>query len=153
MPGPIKQECPCGCGTYGTPRKKQWQDGLGGHVKGCPCKRCVGGRQRGRSRVRENKVARLTGGTREPLSGALSGVDGRSGLTVWEETANVAINRGLFKWWDGKGTQEKVHRMMLLSGVRRAFIASRPATEGPSLVVMLLEDWADLVQAGESPGG
>jgi hypothetical protein len=70
-------------------------------------------------------------------------------MTVWEETANVAITSGLFRWWDGKGTQSKVARLMALSGVRRSFIASRPAKEGPTLVVMVLDDWADLVRTAE----
>lgn len=42
LPGPTKGDCPCeaeNCGLYGTIRKN-------GHVRGCRCKRCQGGRNR-----------------------------------------------------------------------------------------------------------
>lgn len=139
-----KADCPCGCGLFGTLRVKAWSDGSH-HVRLCGCRRCQGGRQRPKSRRRENRVAKDTGGTREPLSGGLSGVDGRAGLWVWEETANVAIVRGLRRWWESKTVQSKLARMMARpGGEARAFIASWDGK--PRLVVMLYEDWAGQVK-------
>lgn len=137
-PAPIA--CPCGCPVIGQPRVKQWQDGLGAHVRGCQCRRCAGGRQRPRSRVRENRVAKDTGGERSPLSGATNGYDGRAGLWRWEETSNVAITRGFMHWIQGKGVQSKVARLMAIRGVKRALILS--VDNKPTWVVIPYEDWA-----------
>lgn len=105
----------------------------------------MGGRHRGVSRVRENKVAKATGGTREPLSGGLSGVDGRSGLWVWEETAQVSLVAGLRRWWTSKGVTSKVARMYgRQGGERHAFVASWDGK--PQVVVMTFEDWSEAVR-------
>lgn len=138
--------CVCGCGLVGQLRAREWVDGLGPHVKRCVCRRCAGGRTRSRSRQQEHKTARATGGQREPLSGALSGIDGRSGLWVWEETAEVSVTRGLRRWWNNKGTQQKLARLYgRPGGEYRAFIAK---DEKPFLVVLTFEDWADAVRNG-----
>lgn len=131
--------CACGeCGE-GVPRRRAWVDGL--HIRRCPCRRCVGSRQSGNARRREHKVARAAGGEREPMSGNLSGVDGKSGLWEWEETANVAHVAGLKRWWLSKQTQTKVARLMARTGSRRCFIASWDGR--PQLVVVPFEDWAN----------
>lgn len=147
---PDPAECSCGCGLIGQPRVKVWKDGTS-HVRLCKCRRCTGGRQSAKARRRENKVAKATGGTREPMSGNLSGIDGRSGLWVWEETAQVDIVRGLRAWWSGKGVQSKVARLMNRHGVARAFIASWDGR--PQLVVVPFDDWAGQVldESGSAP--
>jgi hypothetical protein len=147
LPGPQKADCPCGCGTFGTPRRKAWRDGLGAHVRGCPCRRCAGSRNTKKAGARERRVARATGGAREPLSGALSGVDGRSGLWVWEETSNQAITRGFKFWIEGKGVQQKIARMMTKTGVRHALVLSWGEKQiRPKYVVVPYEDWCGLVK-------
>lgn len=133
VPGP----CSCGCGLVARPRKKGWKDGLDPHARGCPCRRCSGGRQRGKSRNRENKLAKALGGERHVLSGALSGVDVSSPLVVIEETANKSLVRGFFSWWNGKGVQSKVARLMAnRSGRARAFVVWNPdnAREGYAVI-------------------
>lgn len=139
---PDPEACVCGCGLVGALRTKTWRDGTR-HVKRCACPRCSGGRQRPRSRVRENRIAKDTGGTREPLSGGLSGIDGKAALWVWEETAEVAVVRGLRSWWQGRGVQKKVARLLAHDGAR-AFIASWDGK--PQLVVMPYADWAGQVR-------
>ncbi len=148
LPGPQKQECVCGCGIYGSPRRRAWNDGLAAHNKRCPCRRCEGGRHKARAGVRERRIARDTGGQRSELSGALSGYDGRAGLDVWEESTNLAITRGLFRWYNGKGVQQKVSRLMNLSGYRRHLVLWEEET-GRGLVVTPYEDWAQLVAEQE----
>lgn len=146
LPGPEKTDCPCGCGAFGTPKKKAWRDGLH-HVRGCPCRRCVGGRQRGLERKRINKIAKQTGGTRDPLSGQLSGVDGRVGLWVYEETSGEAVVRGFRRWIESKTVQSKMARTLLHTGVNRALILSwrvGNATK-PRWVIVPYEDWAKAV--------
>lgn len=143
LPGPEKQDCGCGCGLFGTLRVKTWRNGQR-CVRLCQCRRCVGGRQRPKATRRESKIAKDTGGSREPLSGALSGVDGRSALWVWEETANVSIVRGFKRWIEGKGTTTKISRMMAKTGVRRAFIVGWDGK--PQWAIVPYADWAGQVK-------
>lgn len=138
-PDPVA--CPCGCGIVAQPRRKAWQDGLAPHSRGCPCRRCIGSRQRGKASRRERRIASDMGGDREVFSGALSGVDGRAGLDVWEETAEKAVCRGIRRWWNTLTVQRKIARLMARTGVRRALVLT---DEKPWLVVMLYEDYTDL---------
>lgn len=78
------------------------------------------------------------------MSGGLSGVDGRAGMWVWEETSNQAVCRGLRRWWNTKTVREKVARLYgRPGGEYRAVILT---DEKPWLVVMLYEDWAPVVK-------
>lgn len=57
LPGPTKDSCPCGherCGLYGTIRKN-------GHVRGCPCPRCIGGRNRQRGLKKQRAAKKALG--------------------------------------------------------------------------------------------
>lgn len=137
-------DCACGCGMSGTPRRKAWVDGF--HVRRCACRRCVGSRQRGNARRRENRVANELGGSREVMSGALSGVDVRAGMWVFEETAEVRIVQGLRRWWSSKQTTTKLARIMARRGEARAFVASWDGK--PQLVVIPWEDFAGQIRGG-----
>jgi hypothetical protein len=143
LPGPLKAECPCGCGKFGAVRQKVQRDGLA-HVRGCPCRRCAAPRHKNNASARERRVARDTGGERSVLSGALSGYDGRAGLHVWEETAEVAIVRGFRSWIEGKGVTGKLARLMGTSGYVRHFIVSWDGK--PRWVVTPYDDWASTIR-------
>jgi hypothetical protein len=146
LPGPLKVLCPCGCGVFGTPKRKAWGDGLR-HVKGCgPCRRCTGSRSKSRASRRENRVARDIGGTREPMSGALSGKDVTAGLWALEETANVALVRGIRRWWTSDQIRRKTARLMAQHGVAHGFVCSWDGR--PQIVVMPYEDWVGQLRSG-----
>lgn len=72
LPGPVKGYCECGdfgeeCGLFGTLGKP---DRVGRrHVRGCPCKSCLGRRSR-RSGVSKQRVARKAMGIAGPSMGA-----------------------------------------------------------------------------------
>lgn len=149
LPGPLKTDCPCGCGTFGTARRRAWNDGLEPHVNRCPCRRCKAPRHKNNASRRENRIAKDTGGERSALSGALSGYDGRSGLHVWEETSQVAITRTFRKWVESKGVTDKLERLMNLSGYNRHFILSWDGK--PRWVCTPYEDWAAGVKAHDEP--
>ena len=51
-----KGACVCGCETYGLKRKRPE-----GHVRGCPCPRCRGGRNRAKGDSKARKARRLMG--------------------------------------------------------------------------------------------
>ncbi len=141
--GPTREECPCGCGTYGVVRQKVMRDGLS-HVRRCPCKRCKAPRHKTNASNRERKIARQTGGERSVLSGALSGYDGRAGLHVWEETSQESIVRGFRKWIEGKGVVDKFGRLENLSGYYRHRILSWDGK--PRWVLTPYEDFASDLQ-------
>lgn len=111
LPGPLKQDCVCGCGVFGNPRRKAWQDGLGPHSKACECRRCQGGRTKARARRQEHRVAKDTHGERSPLSGQLSGADTVGGLVDTEVTANKTVVRGFLRWFTSKTVTTKCARL------------------------------------------
>lgn len=58
-----KIDCPCDkqCGRYGTPLRN-------GHVKGCPCRRCLGRRNKAKGRRKQSAAARAVGIPRSNLA-------------------------------------------------------------------------------------
>lgn len=56
LPGPLKDDCPCGCGLFGTLRKTGR-----GHVRNCPCDSCRGGRNRVRGMAKQRKAKKSLG--------------------------------------------------------------------------------------------
>lgn len=136
--------CVCGCEKVGQPRVKAWNDGLGPHVKACQCRRCSGRKYKQAAYKRERRIAKATGGERSVMSGALNGAD-VTGVVDVEETAGQAYSRGLFRWWESKGVQAKVARLMQRTLVPRAFVVWSGKR---GLVVMTFEDWSELVRRG-----
>jgi len=144
LQGPLKIICPCGCGVFGTPKRKAWGDGLH-HVKGCgPCKRCSGSRAKKNAYVRERKIAKAISGERDAMSGALSGRDVHMGLWSIEETAEEALVRGLRRWWTSKQIRTKVARLMARHGEAHGFVASWDGR--PQIVVVPYDDWVGQVR-------
>lgn len=154
LPGPIKVDCPCGCGLFGAQVKRARGDGLR-HVRLCQCRRCQGSRHRPKARRRENAIAAALGGERDVLSGALSGADVRAHLWSFEETSNVAITRGIKRWWESKGVRKKVARLYGRHGEAHALVLSWDGR--PQLVVASWEDFVGQfpLQEGfeDRPGG
>jgi hypothetical protein len=138
LPGPAKADCPCGCGVFGTPKVRAWGDGLR-HVRGCPCRRCVGSRQRPNARRRERRLALDVGGEVQVLSGALSGADVVGHLWSFEETANVEVVRGFRRWWTSKTVRNKVARLFARRGEARALVLSWDGR--PQVVITSYEDF------------
>lgn len=137
-------ECGCGCGKYGILRVKTWRNGQR-CVRRCECRRCKAPRHKNNATRRENLIAKKTGGSREPLSGALSGIDGKAGLWEWEETSNGALTRGFRRWVESKQVTDKTARLMKRIGARRAFILSWDGK--PRWVVIPFDDWANQAAA------
>jgi hypothetical protein len=137
-----KIDCPCGCGLFGA-TKRAHKDGVK-HVRRCVCRQCKGRQVKHASGNRERRIARRLGGERAALSGALTGYDIRVPLrggsfVLIEETTNVAFWRGALAWWNGKGTQHKLARLLAQkNGLRMAL--------GPDLAVMPRADAEALLQ-------
>lgn len=138
--------CPCGCLVVGRPRRKAWQDGLGPHVRLCPCIRCRGSRTKQRSTKREKRIAQDIGGERSYASGVLSGCD-VSGPCDVEETAHLRYAAGIRRWWNSKGVQTKTARLYARNnGMPKAFVLT---DETPWLVVMTYPDWVQAFKMTE----
>ena len=134
-------ECPCGCGLVGHLRKKIWAGETTGHVKRCVCRRCAGGRTKSRASARERRLAVKTGGQRELMSGAMTGRDVTTGRGTWvEETANVALVRGFFSWFDSKQIAEKTRRIRDQHVAPWAFTVVRGRR---SYTIQATEDWVE----------
>lgn len=56
LPGPEKVECPDGCGKFGRPVRKRH-----GHVRGCPCRSCLNGRNSSEGKRRHRAFAKVAG--------------------------------------------------------------------------------------------
>lgn len=149
LQGPQKVACPCGCGVFGTPRKKAWGDGLR-HVRGCaPCNRCAGSRHGRNASRRERRIATDLGGAREPMSGALSGADVKAGGWSFEETTNEAVVRGFRRWWTSKTVRTKTARLLARHGEAHALILSWDGR--PQCVVVPYADFVGQFNEGRTP--
>ena len=141
---PLLEECVCGCETIGRPRARAWQDGLGPHVKLCPCRRCAGPRFKKNASRRERKVAAAVGGRRNIGSGAFGGSDTIGGVVNIEETMQESLVKGLRRWWTSKGVQTKTTKLLQQKVIPNAFVAS---WDGKArLVVMEYPDFVNLCQ-------
>lgn len=56
LSGPVKADCPCGCGRFGRPLKTR-----SGHIRGCTCKPCLAGRNSQAGKRRHRGIARKLG--------------------------------------------------------------------------------------------
>lgn len=149
-------ECPCGCTMFGHPRARAWKDGLGPHVRKCPCKRCQAPRFKKNASRRERKIGKAVGGARNPGSGAWGGADTVGGVALVEETANVGVTRGIRRWWESKTVTNKVSRLYEHALQPRALVlswdardpqlleADAPGRVQPQIVVMTYADWVQL---------
>jgi len=99
----------------------------------------MGRRHRLRASARERAIAKDTGGTRVPLSGAGGGVDISGPLVDIEETANQAITRGIRLWWESKALVTKTAALYSRALVPRALVLTWDRRK--RLVVMTYDDW------------
>lgn len=147
LPGPVKDDCPCGCGLFGALTKPH-RDGTH-HVRKCVCPRCRGRNVKRSSGNRERRIAKRIGGERSALSGAMSGYDIRvalkgGGYAYIEETTNAAFCRGLESWWANAGTQSKLSRLLHRKDGLRVVMTPGlmviPRVDGEALLLLAGED-------------
>lgn len=140
---PKRIDCECACGKWGQPRRKPWRDGKI-HTRNCECSRyCLASKQKTTAMGREDRVARDSGGRRNPGSGAQGGMDLKDHPFQVEETSQQSVVRGFRSWWEGKGVQAKVHTLMHRQAMGpRALILSWD--EEPQFAVVPYPDWASV---------
>ena len=79
LPGPQKVECPDGCGRFGTPKRN-------GHIKGCPCRSCLGARNRRSGSTKQRKARKALG-----IDGPSLGADHEEN---WRGAVRVEVKSG-----------------------------------------------------------
>jgi hypothetical protein len=118
LPGPEKAHCACGaCDLYGRPNKI-------GHIRGCPCRRCLGKRSRSKGDLKARQARKALG-----IPGANSRHE-----EVWGGPVRVEVKAG------GKANV-----------VRTAYLGSERQSEGarplgdprPFLAVFAPDGWSD----------
>ncbi len=127
-----KTDCACGCGLFGTPRKRPE-----GHIRGCKCKRCMGQRNRAKGDAKARKARKTLG-----IAGAntrheeLWGGDLRVEVKAGAQVKPVATKFYLAE------EQSEQHRPI---GDTRPFaLIAMPDGTSDGLVVMRLSAFAEL---------
>ena len=77
--GPIKGDCACGCGLFGTLRKRPE-----GHIRGCNCAKCRGKRNRSKGDSKARQARKALG---------ITGVNSRH-EEVWGGAIRVEVKAG-----------------------------------------------------------
>ena len=77
--GSRKADCICGCGLFGTPKKKP-----AGHIRNCNCPRCMGKRNRAKGDAKARQARKALG---------IAGVNSRH-EEVWGGNLRVEVKAG-----------------------------------------------------------
>lgn len=137
MPRPVKtnfkQPCPCDypkCDKTGSPTKKV------GHVRGCPCPRCGGSRNRRNGLNEQRAFAKAAGIVRASFRGANGNEEAWGDPLRWEHKAGAQVRPVVTAY----------RRARRQSEASRAVGDTRPFALGVSvdderLVVLTAEDW------------
>ena len=126
LQGPTKGDCACGCGLFGTLRKRPEN-----HVRGCPCARCMGKRNRSKGDSKARKARKVLG-----IKGAMTRHEEHWGGGVRVEVKAGAQVNPIWTRFRLAEQQSEQHRPI---GDNRPFIlVAMPDDMNDGLVVMRL---------------
>jgi hypothetical protein len=126
-----KSDCACGCGLYGTPRKRPE-----GHVRGCKCPRCSGQRNRSKGDKKARDARKKLG-----LGGANTRHEEHWGGAIRVEVKAGAQIKPVVTAYLRCEMQSEPHRPV---GDHRAFaMVAMPDGWSDGLVVMRLSKFAE----------
>lgn len=127
-----KGDCACGCGLFGTPRKRPE-----GHVRGCVCARCRGQRNRAKGDAKARKARKMLG---------IEGVNSRH-EELWGGAIRLEVKAGaqvkpVFTAYLRCEVQSEQHRPV---GDPRPFaMVAMPDGSSDGLIVMRLSQFVEL---------
>lgn len=125
-----KRDCACGCGLFGTPRKRPE-----GHIRGCACARCRGQRNRSKGDAKARKARKALG-----ITGANTRHEELWGGALRVEVKAGAQIKPVFTAFLRAEIQSEQHRPM---GDPRPFaLIAMPDGTSDGLVVMRLSQFA-----------
>lgn len=125
----VKADCVCGCGLFGTPRKRPE-----GHIRGCGCPKCRGKRNRAKGDLKARQARKALG---------ITGVNSRH-EEVWGGDVRVEVKAGaqikpVFSAFLRCEQQSEQHRPL---GDHRPFmLVCMPDGTSDGLIVMRLRDY------------
>lgn len=131
LPGPEKVDCPDGCGKFGRPTKRA------GHVRGCPCRSCLNGRNSKGGKARHRKFASKAGLITTPF--ATSQEEAWRDPLRWEVKSGAQVE-AIITRFEAARAQSEASRPI---GDSRPFAMGAVPREGarPSVVILAVEDW------------
>lgn len=127
-----KADCACGCGLFGTPRKRPE-----GHIRGCVCARCRGQRNRSKGDAKARKARKALG---------IEGVNSRH-EELWGGAIRLEVKAGaqikpVFTAYLRCEIQSEQHRPI---GDPRPFaLVAMPDGTSDGLIVMRLSQFVKL---------
>jgi hypothetical protein len=127
-----KADCACGCGLFGTPRKRPE-----GHIRGCVCPRCRGQRNRAKGDAKARKARKALG---------IEGVNSRH-EELWGGAIRLEVKAGaqikpVFTAYLRCEIQSEQHRPI---GDPRPFaLVAMPDGTSDGLIVMRLSQFVEL---------
>jgi hypothetical protein len=127
-----KADCVCGCGLFGTPRKRPE-----GHIRGCVCPRCRGQRNRAKGDAKARKARKALG---------IEGVNSRH-EELWGGAIRLEVKAGaqikpVFTAYLRCEIQSEQHRPI---GDPRPFaLVAMPDGTSDGLIVMRLSQFVEL---------
>jgi hypothetical protein len=138
LAGPDKHPCPCGldsCGRFGKLTKKV------GHVRGCPCPRCRGGRNRQSGMRRQREFQKKAGIKQSAWRGANGNEESWRDPFRWEHKADLRFAKPVVTAW--RNVKEQVEKNSVIGDPRP--IAAGFTHDGVQLVVLDAETWRTVV--------
>jgi hypothetical protein len=132
--GPIKCQCPCGhegCDKFGTPTKRI------GHVRGCPCPKCRGGRNRRNGMRSQREFQKNAGIKQSAFRGAIGNEESWRDPFRWEHKADARHAKPVVTAW--RNVHAQIEKNNVIGDPRPA--AAGFTYDGVQLVVVDAETW------------
>ena len=91
--GGVKADCVCGCGLFGTPRKRP-----AGHIRGCDCAKCRGKRNRSKGLRKQTEARKALGVAPSHKFGDANEENWKDNLFQNEVKAGAQIKAAVTAW-------------------------------------------------------
>jgi hypothetical protein len=130
-----KADCLCGCGLFGTPKKKPL-----GHIRMCTCPRCTGKRNRAKGDSKARQARKALG---------IAGVNSRH-EEVWGGNLRVEVKAGAQVnpiWTRFKNAEEQSEAARAIGDNRPFAMVAMPDGMKDGLVIIRLRDVTAFVAA------
>lgn len=136
LPGPEKVDCPDGCGKFGRPVKRRK-----GHVRGCPCRSCLNGRNSSEGKARHRKFAKLAGIHTTGFN--TSQEEAWTDPFRWEVKSGAQVQPIITRYLLARAQSDEA---TAIGNVKPFAFGVKPTRGGdPSLVVVDAEVWRDAI--------
>ena len=139
--GGMKADCMCGCGLFGTPRKRP-----AGHIRGCDCAKCRGKRNRSKGLRKQTEARKALGVAPSHKFGDANEENWKDNLFQNEVKAGAQIKAAVTAWnrIEAQVQSNQTAIGSLRKPCRAILMPDGWGKEG--LVIVKLSTWAELVR-------